>query len=38
VRYSLPIADRVIVLKTGRKIYDGPPDPLHDRVELMKLF
>lgn len=38
VRYSLPIADRVVVLKTGRKIYDGPPDPLHDRVELMKLF
>jgi branched-chain amino acid transport system ATP-binding protein len=38
VRYSLPIADRVVVLKTGRKIYDGPPAPLHDRVELMKLF
>lgn len=38
VKYSLPIADRVAVLKTGRKIYDGPPDPLEDRVELMKLF
>jgi len=38
VRYSLPIADRVCVLKTGLKIYDGPPGPLHDRVELMKLF
>jgi branched-chain amino acid transport system ATP-binding protein len=38
VRYSLPIANRVAVLKTGAKIYDGPPDPLHDRVELMKLF
>lgn len=38
VKYSLPIASRVAVLKTGRKIYDGPPDPLHDRVELMKLF
>ncbi len=38
VRYSLPIADRVCVLKTGVKIYDGPPGPLHDRVELMKLF
>jgi branched-chain amino acid transport system ATP-binding protein len=38
VRYSLPIADRVAVLKTGLKIYDGPPDLLHDRVELMKLF
>jgi branched-chain amino acid transport system ATP-binding protein len=38
VRYSLLIADRVAVLKTGLKIYDGPPQPLHDRVELMKLF
>jgi len=38
VRYSLPVAHRVCVLKTGLKIYDGPPDPLHDRVELMKLF
>ena len=38
VRYSLPIADRVAVLKTGLKIYDGPPEPLHDRVELIKLF
>jgi branched-chain amino acid transport system ATP-binding protein len=38
VRYSLPIAHRVAVLKTGLKIYDGPPDPLHDRVQLMKLF
>ena len=38
VRFSLPIADRVVVLKTGRKIYDGPAYPLHDRVELMKLF
>lgn len=38
LRYSLPIADRVVVLKTGLKIYDGPPEPLHDRVALMKLF
>jgi branched-chain amino acid transport system ATP-binding protein len=38
VRCSLPIVDRVCVLKTGLKIYDGPPGPLHDRVELMKLF
>jgi branched-chain amino acid transport system ATP-binding protein len=38
VRYSLPIAHRVAVLKTGRKIYDGPPEPLHDRVALMQLF
>lgn len=38
VKYGLPIADRVAVLKTGRKIYDGDPAPLHDRVELMKLY
>jgi branched-chain amino acid transport system ATP-binding protein len=38
LRYSLPIADRVLVLKTGHKIYDGPPEPLHDRVALMQLF
>jgi branched-chain amino acid transport system ATP-binding protein len=38
VRATLPIADRVCVLKTGLKIYDGPPGPLHDRVELMKFF
>jgi branched-chain amino acid transport system ATP-binding protein len=38
VRYSLPIAHRVAVLKTGLKIYDGPPDPLQDHVALMKLF
>jgi branched-chain amino acid transport system ATP-binding protein len=38
VKYSLPIADRVVVLKTGRKVYDGPPAALADRVELMKLF
>lgn len=38
VRYGLPIAHRVAVLKTGRKVYDGPPEPLEDRVELMKLF
>lgn len=38
VKYSLPVADRVAVLKTGRKVYDGSPAPLGDRVELMKLF
>jgi branched-chain amino acid transport system ATP-binding protein len=38
VRYSLPIAHRVAVLKTGLKIYDGPPEPLHDRVALMQFF
>jgi branched-chain amino acid transport system ATP-binding protein len=38
VTLSLPIADRVVVLKTGAKVYDGSPAPLADRVELMKLF
>ena len=38
VRLSLPVADRVAVIKTGRKIYDGDPGPLGDKVELMKLF
>jgi branched-chain amino acid transport system ATP-binding protein len=38
VKQSLPIASRVAVMKTGRKIYDGSPEPLTDTVELMKLF
>ena len=38
VKASLPIAHRVVVLKTGRKIYDGDPAPLHDHVRLMELF
>jgi branched-chain amino acid transport system ATP-binding protein len=38
VKASLPIAHRVAVLKTGRKIYDGPPGPLTDPVRLMELF
>jgi branched-chain amino acid transport system ATP-binding protein len=38
VKASLPIAHRVAVLKTGRKIYDGPPGPLADHVKLMELF
>lgn len=38
VRYSLPVAHRAVVLKTGQKVYDGPPGVLEDRVELMKLF
>lgn len=38
VRYSLPIADRCLVIKTGTKVYDGPPQPLTDQVELMKFF
>ena len=38
VRAGLPIAERGIVMKTGQKVYDGNPDPLHDHVELMKYF
>ena len=38
VKASLPIAHRVAVLKTGRKIYDGAPEPLTDHVRLMELF
>lgn len=38
VRAGLSVANRVAIMKTGRKIYDGPPDPLHDRVELMRYF
>ena len=38
VQLSLPIAQRALVLKTGEIVYDGLPDPLHDHVELMKLF
>jgi branched-chain amino acid transport system ATP-binding protein len=38
VKASLPVADDVVVLKTGSKVYDGPPDPLQDPVLLMSLF
>ncbi|MBM3556030.1 MAG: ABC transporter ATP-binding protein [Alphaproteobacteria bacterium] len=38
VKYGLPIANRVIVLKTGAKVYDGAPAPLADHVELVKYF
>ncbi len=38
VRAGLSVAERVIIMKTGQKVYDGSPDPLHDHVELMKYF
>ena len=38
VKYSLPVAGRAAVIKTGEKVYDGPPAALADHVELMKLF
>ena len=38
VRAGLSIADRVVIMKTGTKVYDGAPEPLNDHVELMKYF
>ncbi len=38
VQLSLPLADRVMVIKTGVTVYEGSPEPLRDHVELMKLF
>ena len=38
VVHALPIAQSVTVLRTGRKIYEGPPEPLGDRQYLMTLF
>lgn len=38
VRAGLSVAERVVIMKTGQKVYDGSPTPLHDHVELMKYF
>jgi len=38
IEASLPVASRVIVMKTGRMIYEGPPQRLHDKSYLMQLF
>lgn len=38
VTYALPIAQSATVIRTGRKIYDGSPEPLGDRQYLMTLF
>src|SRR3546814_12013255 len=38
VKYSLPLAHRVTVLKTVRYSYDAAPAPLQDRDPLMNLF
>ena len=38
VRTALANASRVYVMKLGRMVYDGPPDPLHDKSRLMELF
>jgi branched-chain amino acid transport system ATP-binding protein len=38
VRAGLSVAGRAAIMKTGAKVYDGPVEPLHDHVELMKYF
>ncbi len=38
VHAGLDVASRAVVMKTGAKVYDGPTEPLHDHVELMKYF
>ncbi len=38
IEASLPIAGRVMILKMGRKVYDGPPGQLGDRNYLMTFF
>jgi branched-chain amino acid transport system ATP-binding protein len=38
VRAALANASRVYVMKLGRIVYDGLPDPLHDKSRLMELF
>lgn len=38
IRYSLPIADRVMVMKTGGVGYEGDPEPLTDHQTLIGFF
>lgn len=38
VKYSLPIAERVVVLKTGGIVYEGDPEPLMDHQKLIAFF
>lgn len=38
VKYSLPIANRVVVLKTGGIVYEGDPKPLMDHQKLIEFF
>jgi len=38
VKLSLPIAHRVVVMKTGGVVYAGDPEPLTDHVRLMQYF
>lgn len=38
VHAGLSLAHRVVIMKTGKKIYDGDPAPMQDRVTLMRYF
>jgi branched-chain amino acid transport system ATP-binding protein len=38
VKYSLPIASRVMILKTGAVVYSGDPAPLADHAKLIGYF
>ncbi|WP_051953352.1 ABC transporter ATP-binding protein [Xenophilus azovorans] len=38
VKQSLPLADRVAILKQGRKVYDGAPAAFADRRVLLDYF
>ena len=38
VKYSLPVADRAVVLKTGGIVYEGAPAPLMDHKKLIEFF
>jgi branched-chain amino acid transport system ATP-binding protein len=38
IERSLPIAQHAIVIKTGRKVFDGPPASLRDHATLMTYF
>jgi len=38
VKYSLPIASRVMILKTGGVVYEGDPEPLTDHARLIEYF
>jgi branched-chain amino acid transport system ATP-binding protein len=38
VEKSLPIATSALIMRTGRKVYDGGPDVLRDRAALVSYF
>jgi branched-chain amino acid transport system ATP-binding protein len=38
VNQGLVIADQVMIMKTGRKVFDGHPSELQDRARLMQFF